>query len=118
MKDVSTVDSYAHCEALVCAADKDRYLASLFAPADKRRHLYALYAFNVEIARVREVIRTPMAGEIRLQWWRDALNSAARAVHASVEGSSLRGDVWANPVADALLTTIALIKSVIGKGSV
>ncbi|MGZ8323236.1 MAG: squalene/phytoene synthase family protein, partial [Rhodoplanes sp.] len=63
------MDSYAHCEALVRAADKDRFLASLFAPAERRRRLFALYAFNAEIARVREVVRTPIAGEIRLQWW-------------------------------------------------
>ncbi|MGC2781200.1 MAG: squalene/phytoene synthase family protein, partial [Bradyrhizobium sp.] len=50
-------DNYAHCEALVREADKDRFLASLFAPADKRHHLFALYAFNLEIARVREVVR-------------------------------------------------------------
>ena len=92
---VSTVDSYAHCEALVRAADKDRFLASLFAPAERRRHLFALYAFNAEIARVREVVRTPIAGEIRLQWWRDALEASAPS------------EVRANPVADALIDTIA-----------
>ena len=36
----------SHCEELVRAADKDRYLATLFAPADKRGPLFALYAFN------------------------------------------------------------------------
>ncbi|MEZ5789206.1 MAG: phytoene/squalene synthase family protein [Xanthobacteraceae bacterium] len=100
------MDSYAHCEALVRAADKDRFLAGLFAPADRRLHLYALYAFNAEIARVREVIRTPMAGEIRLQWWRDALSDAAPGQSDGAEGRSLLGEVRANPVADALLTTI------------
>jgi phytoene synthase len=89
------VNSYAYCEDLVRAADKDRFLASLFAPAEARRHLFALYAFNAEIARVRVVVRTPMAGEIRLQWWRDALQG---------EG---HGEVRANPVADALIDTIA-----------
>jgi phytoene synthase len=88
-------NSYAYCEALVCAADKDRYLASLFAPAAARQHLYALYAFASEIARVREAAREPLPGEIRLQWWRDALTG---------EG---RGEVSANPVAAALLDTIA-----------
>jgi phytoene synthase len=92
------VNSYAHCEALVRAADKDRFLASLFAPAALRRHLLALYAFNAEIARVREVVRTPMAGEIRLQWWRDALQGPAH------------GEVRANPVADALIDTIAMCR--------
>ncbi len=86
--------NFAHCEALVREADPDRYWASLFAPADKRPHFHALYAFNFEIARVRESVREPMIGEIRLQWWRDALQGEAR------------GDVKANPVAAALDDTI------------
>ena len=64
-------ENYRHCEALVRAADKDRFLATLFAPADKRGPLFALYAFNAEITSVRERAREPMPGEIRLQWWRD-----------------------------------------------
>jgi 15-cis-phytoene synthase len=88
-------DSYAHCEALVRAADKDRYLASLFAPAAARQHLQALYAFASEIARVRDAAREPLPGEIRLQWWRDVLAG---------EG---RGEVSANPVAAALLDMVA-----------
>jgi phytoene synthase len=87
-----------HCEALVRAADKDRFLATLFAPAEHRAALHALYAFNVEIARVREVVREPLAGEIRLQWWSDVLRGAGR------------GEVEANPVAAALLATIARYK--------
>src|SRR5436305_6214742 len=88
-------ESYRHCEALVRAADKDRFLATLFAPADKRGPLFALYAFNHEIASIRDRAREPMPGEIRLQWWRDVLNGA-RA-----------GEAAANPVAVALLDTIA-----------
>jgi 15-cis-phytoene synthase len=88
------VDAYAHCEALVRASDKDRFLAALFAPEGPRRHLFALYAFNLEIARVGEVVRTPMAGEIRLQWWRDALQEPAPL------------EARASPVADALIDTI------------
>jgi len=87
-------DPYAHCETLVREADKDRFLAGLFAPADRRRDLSALYAFNVEIARVREVAREPMPGEIRLQWWRDALAGAGH------------GGVAAHPVAAALIEAI------------
>ena len=48
-------------------------LSALYAPADKRRSLFALYAFNAEIARIRDRIREPLPGEIRLQWWRDAI---------------------------------------------
>ena len=86
--------NFAHCEALVREGDPDRYWASLFAPADKRPHLHALYAFNFEVARVRESVREALMGEIRLQWWRDALQG------------EVRGDVRANPVAAALDDTI------------
>jgi phytoene synthase len=89
-------DAYAHCEAVVRAADKDRFLAALFAPAERRRHLFALYAFNGEIARVRELAREALPGEMRLQWWRDVIAGEAR------------GEVSANPVAAALLDTVSV----------
>jgi phytoene synthase len=88
-------DAHEYREALVRTAEKDRYLAALFAPAAARPHLHALYAFASELARVREAAREPLPGEIRLQWWRDVLNGEAR------------GDVAANPVAAGLLDTIA-----------
>ncbi len=81
---------FAHCEALVREGDRDRFFATLFAPADKRPHLFALYAFNLEIARIRDSISEPALGEIRLQWWRDTLQGEAR------------GNVRGNPVAAAL----------------
>ncbi len=56
--------------------DPDRYFSALFAPADKRSLVLALYAFNHELARVAETVREPMMGEIRLQWWREALEQA------------------------------------------
>jgi phytoene synthase len=87
-------DAYRHCEALVRDADKERFLASLFVPADRRPHVLALYAFNVEIARIRDVVHEPLPGEIRLQWWRDVLTGQGQ------------GDVSANPVAAALIDTV------------
>ncbi|WP_112664226.1 phytoene/squalene synthase family protein [Microvirga flavescens] len=90
--------AYAHCEALVKEGDPDRYWATLFSPADKRRHLFALYAFSFEIARVRDSITEALVGEMRLQWWRDALQGEAR------------GEVRANPVAAALDDTIVTFR--------
>ena len=85
-------DDFDHCETLVREADKDRFVATLFAAAPRRRALHALYAFNVELARVRDVAREPMPGEIRLQWWREVL------------GGARTGE--AGPVASALMATI------------
>ncbi|MFP6712964.1 MAG: squalene/phytoene synthase family protein [Rhodospirillales bacterium] len=53
--------------------DRDRFLCTLFAPEDAREGLFTLLAFNAEIAKSREVVSEPLLGEIRLQWWRDAI---------------------------------------------
>ncbi len=53
--------------------DNDRFLTSLFAPADRREALFALYAFNLEIAKTREVVSEPLLGQMRLQFWRDGI---------------------------------------------
>ena len=87
-------DAFRHCERLVHEADKDRFFASLFAPAARRDALFALYAFNAEIARVRERAREPLPGEIRLLWWSEVL-AGERA-----------GEARAHPVAAALRETI------------
>lgn len=85
---------YEHCQALVRERDRERFLSALFAPAEKRPHLFALYAFDLETVHVPDAVREPMAGEIRFQWWREAL-SGERMEEAN-----------ANPVAAALLDTI------------
>jgi phytoene synthase len=89
------MDNFKHCAALVREGDHDRYLAALFAPEKARRALFALYAFNMEMSRVRTLAREPMPGEIRLQWWREAI-SGQRASEAA-----------ANPIAAALLATVS-----------
>jgi len=58
------VHARGKCEVLarVRAGDRDRFLATLFAPAPQRRALFALYAFNLELARIREAARHPPHG--------------------------------------------------------
>lgn len=82
------------CLETLRETDRDRYLACLLSPPDRRGALAALYAFNAEIARVRDSIREPLAGEIRLQWWRDLLEGDAK------------GDESGNPIAAALIDTV------------
>lgn len=86
--------AYAHCDAELKRHDHDRWLADLFLPESCRRHAHALHAFSHEVARVRESVRDALPGEVRLQWWVDA-----------IEGET-RGDVTAHPMAAALLDTI------------
>lgn len=80
---------------LVREADFGRWAATLFAPAHVRPHLLALYAFDIETSRVRDLVSEPMPGELRLQWWRDAIENPGRA------------DAVAHPTARALHAAIA-----------
>jgi phytoene synthase len=88
-------DRLSPVAALVRRHDRDRYQTVLFAPAARREALFALYAFNYEIARVRESVTQPMLGQIRLQWWREN-------IAAAFEG----GPVRHHPVAEVLTTVI------------
>lgn len=65
------------CADIVAKGDPDRFRAAMAAPVAARRVLFPLYAFNVEVARAPWVASEPMIGEMRLQWWRDALEEIA-----------------------------------------
>jgi 15-cis-phytoene synthase len=94
-------DSADFCAELVRTYDFARYASTLFAPAAQRRALLALYAFNVEISRVREQVSQPLPGEMRLQWWTDML---AGAGHGGIEGNPVAAELqlaignWRLPV--------------------
>ena len=60
----------------VRTADRDRFLAALFAPEPQRSGLLALLAFDHELSRTRTVTREPMLARIRLEWWRQAVAEA------------------------------------------
>ena len=77
--------------------DHDRYLCALFAPAAVREDLFALYAFNAEVAKVRESVSEQLIGRMKLQWWRDL-------VATIYEG---REPPKGNPVVQGLAAAIA-----------
>jgi phytoene/squalene synthetase len=65
---------FAYCAELVRRHDYDRFLSALFAPEPQRARLLALYAFNYEVAKTAETVSQPLLGQMRLQWWREALD--------------------------------------------
>lgn len=81
--------------ALLRRHDRDRYLLSLFVPTAARPSVQAIYAFNYEIARVRETVSEPVLGQIRLQWWRDG-------IAAAYEGAVVRRHEVLTPLAAAI----------------
>lgn len=65
------------CAGIVRRGDPDRFLAAMAAPPRTREVLFPLYAFNVEVSRAPWVTQEPLIAEMRLQWWRDALDEIA-----------------------------------------
>ncbi len=101
------MDPFAHCETLVRTGDRERYLSALFAPAERRGALLALYAFNLEIARIAEVVRNPLAGEIRLEWWREVLRRQDRGgIEGNLVAAALRATIVEHGLSEERLTEI------------
>ncbi len=88
------------CAALVHRADPDRFMAAMAAPVAARAVLFPLYALNVEVARAPWVTQEPMIAEMRLQWWRDALQEIA-------EGPTVRRHEVVSPLARVLSPHLA-----------
>lgn len=87
-------ESFEFAAQALRQGDRDRYLSTLILPADARPAVTALYAFNADVAAIRERVSGPQPGEIRLQWWSDALDGKGH------------GAVRQNPLADALLESV------------
>jgi NADH dehydrogenase [ubiquinone] 1 alpha subcomplex assembly factor 6 len=96
-------DRLSPVATLVRRHDRDRFQTVLFAPAARREALFALYAFNYEIARVRESVTEPMIGQIRLQWWREA-------IAAAFEGGHVRNHIVVEPLT-AIIRELALSRA-------
>ena len=80
---------------LVRAHEPDRYLAALAVPEAAREDLLALAAFAAEVRRVPKLARDPLVGEIRLTWWREAIEALANGARTG------------NPIADGLMSGLA-----------
>lgn len=83
------------CADLVRRGDPDRFRAAMAAPVAARRVLFAIYAFNVEVARAPWLTQESIIAEMRLQWWRDALEEIGA-------GGSVRRHEVVTPLAEVL----------------
>lgn len=84
------------CAEIVERGDPDRFLAVMAAPPEVRARLFPLYAFNLEIARAPWVSPEPMIGQMRLQFWRDALGEIG-------QGARPRAHEVVQPLSDVML---------------
>ncbi|WP_370312451.1 squalene/phytoene synthase family protein [Sagittula sp.] len=83
------------CAEIVERGDPERFAGAMSAPVEARRALFPLYAFNVEVARAPWVTAEPMIAEMRLQWWRDALDEIG-------SGGAVRRHEVVTPLAEVL----------------
>lgn len=88
------LESAGHAAAFLRENDRDRYYATLVLDPKHRAAVQALLAFSADVATIRDRAREPAPGEVRLQWWKDALGGAGH------------GNVRQNPLADALLGAV------------
>lgn len=66
------------CAELVRKADPDRFRAAMATSVKARQILFPIYAFNIEVARAPWAATSePLLAEMRLQWWKDALDEIA-----------------------------------------
>ena len=100
------VDDLGACAGIVERGDPDRFLATMAARPEARGVLFPLYAFNVEVARAPWVTQEAMIGEMRLQWWRDALEEIreGRTVRRHEVVTPLAG--WLDPEGAAMLDAL------------
>ena len=79
--------------AVAQGGEVDRYYAALLAPEIDRSDLIAVAAFAAEMRRIPGLVKEPMMGEIRLQWWRDTIDGFA--TDATDEGAPVAGTMVA-----------------------
>ncbi len=89
--------------AFVRDADRDRWLATLYAPEPVRAALLAAHALDLELAKVAATTTEPMIGRIRLAWWRERLEALDREVPAQPVLQALAADVLPRGVKGATL---------------
>ena len=85
--------SLAACADIVERGDPHRFKCAMAAPHAAQDKLLPLYAFNIEISRAPWVTQEPMIAEMRLQWWRDALEEIG-------DGKTVRSHEVTQPLCD------------------
>ncbi len=86
--------AYADLAAVARVFEPERYLAATLAQEPARAALIAIAAYAADLQRIAATATQPMLAEIRLQWWRDALDGAAA------------GERTGSPLADAVTEAV------------
>src|SRR5882757_3147653 len=97
MSDDAPKPDLGDLDAMVRGVDPDRWLSTRFiAQGPARADVIAIYAFDHELARAPRVASNALLAEMRLTWWREALEEI-------FEGKAVRQ----HPAAQALAGVVA-----------
>ncbi len=110
---IPPTQSQGYCSDLARRSDEDRWLALQYAAQSLRLSLTALCAFQIELRRIPGAVSEPPLGEIRLQWWREAIEEIrqgktprAHPVVEAIAGSGLAAPAYAGDI-EALIDAAA-----------
>ncbi|KAI1169990.1 squalene/phytoene synthase [Nemania sp. FL0916] len=73
--DVDVDKARQYCIAQLRQSDYDAFLIRNFIPESRRDAYDAFRALNLELVRLPELVSTPVIGQLRFQFWRDAINN-------------------------------------------
>ncbi len=88
----STGDTFEAVRSAAREHAYDDYLVALLSPLAQRADLITLAAYFGDVSRIPLAVTDPNLGEIRLQWWREAIEQGSGSGH---------------PIADALIDAAA-----------
>lgn len=67
----------SYCAQLVHDNGSSQFLAALFLPPEKREELFAVYALDIELAQVHQLVSEETLGHIRYAWWEESVQAIA-----------------------------------------
>ncbi|KAI1752895.1 Squalene/phytoene synthase [Xylaria castorea] len=73
--DADVVKARQYCVAQLRQSDYDSFLIRNFIPESRRDAYDAFRALNLELVRLPELVSNPIIGQMRMQFWHDAINN-------------------------------------------
>ncbi|KAI1743468.1 Squalene/phytoene synthase [Xylaria scruposa] len=73
--DADVAKARQYCVTQLRQSDNDSFLIRHFIPESRRDAYDAFRALNLELVRLPELVSNPTIGQLRMQFWRDAINN-------------------------------------------
>ncbi|PAV17197.1 hypothetical protein PNOK_0726100 [Pyrrhoderma noxium] len=74
-------DPDSYCRDFVRKHDRDSYMTIQFFPRSLQASCFAVKAFYAELATIQDSVSNPLIGQMKMQFWKDAIKSRASPQH-------------------------------------